>query len=126
MGEKRDLFFTVVNRNPVPVTLRGWGSNLTGSLVEMMGVAPGDEEDIAVRTNYSEGLHRRLVIPPGHYMVFRIGLMTKDLEGEHNASVFVDTDFHAFHVYFRFKVAKGSVTTMPKDLAFEHAFPVSD
>ncbi len=65
MGERRDLFFTVVNRNPVTVTLRGWGSNLTGSLVEMMGVAEGNETQILRRTNFSEGLTRRLLIPPG-------------------------------------------------------------
>ncbi len=46
MGEKRDLYFTVINRNPVSVTLRGWGANLTGSLVELMGVAEGNETQV--------------------------------------------------------------------------------
>lgn len=148
MGEKRDLYFTVLNRNPVGVTLRGWGSNLTGSLVELMGVAEGNETQviwqtsflfllcrskavffllqILQRSNFSTGLVRRLLIPPGHYMVFRIGVLTSaDAEGESNASVYVETDYHAFRVYFRFRVARGSLNTVPRELAFEDAFPVS-
>lgn len=136
MGERRDLYFSVLNRNPVPVTLRGWGSNLTGSLVEMMGVAPGAREETVLRrsANFSQdteegrGLKRRLLIPPDHYMVFRVAVSTAE-EGEEErevaASVFVDTDYHAFRVKFRFAVAKGSIATAPKDLTFEHAFPVS-
>lgn len=124
MGERRDLYFTVVNRNPVTVTLRGWGSNLTGSLVELMGVDLGDEADILRRANFSD-MPRRLAIPPGHYMVFRIGVLTKEREGATEATVFVDTDFHSFEVKFAFVVARGSLHTVPRELAFEPAFPVS-
>ncbi len=59
-------------------------------------------------------------------MVFRIGLLTTEMEGEYNASVFIDTDYHAFRVHFRFAVARGSLHTVPGELAFEHAFPVRD
>ena len=37
MGEKRDIYFAILNKNPIAVTLRGWGANLTGSLVEVIG-----------------------------------------------------------------------------------------
>ena len=53
MGEKRDLYFTIINRNPVGVNLRGWGSNLTGSLVELMGVDEGNETQILQRSNFT-------------------------------------------------------------------------
>lgn len=147
MGEKRDLYFTIINKNPVPVTLRGWGSNLTGSLVELMGVAQGLEPNILQRANFSGtpsahllftnifliiryvlfnflDMKRMLNIDPGHYMVFRIGIMTKDMEGETNATVFVDTDYHHFKVLFRFTVARGSLHTVPRELKFEPVFPV--
>ena len=125
MGERRDLYFAVVNDNPVGVTLRGWGSNLTGSLVELMGVERGNETQILRRANFS-GMTRRLYIPPGHYMVFRIGILTSsDAEGETAASVYVETDYHSFKVLFRYTVAKGSLHTVPRELIFEPAFPVS-
>ena len=148
MGEKRDLYFTIINKNPVPVTLRGWGSNLTGSLVELMGVAQGNETNILQRANFSGkknvfniscvlfsssfascvsflDMTRMLNINPGHYMVFRIGIMTKDVEGETNGTVFVDTDYHHFKVAFRFTVARGSLHTVPRELNFDPVFPVS-
>ena len=57
-------------------------------------------------------------------MVFRVGILTKDEEGETNGSVFVETDFHSFDVRFRFRVARGSLHTVPRELVFDPVFPV--
>ncbi len=124
MGEKRDLYFTILNRNPVPVTLRGWGANLTGTLVELMGVAEGNETDILEKGAFSD-MSRKLNVPPGFYMVFRIGIHTTEKEGATNGSVYVETDYHTFYVPFRFRVAKGSLHTVPRELIFDSVFPVS-
>ena len=59
-------------------------------------------------------------------MVFRVGIFTPNEEGETNATVFVDTDYHAFRVPFKFRVAKGSLNTVPRELIFDPAFPVMD
>lgn len=122
MGEKRDLYFTILNKNPVGVSLRGWGANLTGSLVELMGVDEGNETQILEHGSFS-GMTRKLTILPGYYMVFRIGIHTTDTEGAINATVFVDTDYHKFEVPFRFRVAKGSLHTVPRELIFDPVFP---
>lgn len=123
-SEKRDMYFTVINKNPVSVMLRGWGSNQTGALVELMGVGRGSEMDILQRANFS-GMTRKLIIHPGHYLVFRIGVNTRDQEGTIKASVFVETDHDALDVLFQYTVAEGSLHTVPKELVFEPAFPVS-
>ena len=123
MDERRDLYFTILNNNPVGVTLRGWGSNLTGIMVELMGVDSGNETHILQRGNFSD-MSRRLQIPPWHYMAFRIGIATKDTkEGQHNGTVYVETDRHKFEVPFTFTVARGSLNTVPRELAFEPVFP---
>ena len=88
-----------------------------------MGVEAGSQSDILRRANFSD-MTRRLKIPPGHYMVFRVGIFTPDEEGETNATVFVDTDYHAFRVPFKYRVAKGSLNTVPRELVFDPAFPV--
>ena len=125
MDERRDLYFTILNNNPVGATLRGWGSNLTGIMVELMGVEPGNETQILQRGNFSN-MARRLQIPPWHYMAFRIGIATRDTrEGQYNGTVYVETDRHKFEVPFTFTVAKGSLNTVPRELAFEPVFPVS-
>ena len=61
MDERRDLYFTILNNNPVGVTLRGWGSNLTGIMVELMGVDAGNETQILQRGNFSD-MSRRLQV----------------------------------------------------------------
>jgi hypothetical protein len=124
MGEKRDHYFTILNKNPVTINLDGWGSNLTGSLVELMGVEEGNETEILQRANFSN-MARKMSIPPGHYMVFRISIQTPEEEGMFNATVFIDTDYHAFLLPFRFRVAKGSLHTVPRELIFDPVFPVS-
>ena len=124
MGEKRDHYFTILNKNPVTINLDGWGSNLTGSLVELMGVEEGNETQILQRANFTN-MSRKLAIPPGHYMVFRISIQTPDEEGLTNATVFIDTDYHAFLLPFRFRVAKGSLHTVPRELIFDPVFPVN-
>lgn len=126
--ERRDGYFAIVNRNPVGVTLRGWGSNVTGSIVELMGIDSGNETQILQRRNFSDlPKRRRLHIPPDHFMVFRVGLLTpREVAGENDtkASVFVDTDRHSLDVYFRYRVAHGSLHTVPRELTLEPAFPV--
>ena len=123
MEERRDLYFTIVNNNPVGVTLRGWGSNLTGIMVELMGVEAGNETQVLQRGNFS-GMSRSLQIPPWHYMAFRIGIDTHDTrEGQYNGTVYVETDRHKFEVPFTFTVARGSLNTVPRELAFEPVFP---
>lgn len=51
MGDQRDIYFYVINENPVELRLRGWGSNLTRSAVELMGVEEGNITTIKQRNN---------------------------------------------------------------------------
>lgn len=80
---------------------------------------------ILQRQNFT-GMIRKLIIDPGHFMVFRIGVVTVDEEGEKEGTVFVETDYEKFDVRFKYKVAKGSLHTVPRDLVFDAAFPVSN
>ena len=80
MGEKRDIYFAILNKNPIGVTLRGWGASLAGSLVEVVGVDKGNETEILKRGTF-DGMTRKLIIPPGHYLIFRLGLYTTESEG---------------------------------------------
>lgn len=122
MNEKRDMYFALINKGPVKVILRGWGGNITGSLIELMGVAEGNETDVVARQNYTE-MHRRLYVAPKHYVIYRIGMLSGSVEGEFHASVFVSTEYEEISVPFRFRVARGSLSTSPQQLYFETAFP---
>ena len=97
MGEKRDIYFAILNKNPIAVTLRGWGANLTGSLVEVIGVDQGNETEILERASF-EGMTRKLIIPTGHYLIFRLGIHTTEVEGAFDGYVYVETSYHTFKV----------------------------
>ena len=49
VGESRDMFFYLINENPIPVELRGWGSNFSRSVVELAGTDRGGVTDILRR-----------------------------------------------------------------------------
>jgi len=122
MSERRDLYFALINKGPVKVVLRGWGGNITGSLIELMGIGPGAEAELVAKSNFT-GLARRLYVLPDHFILFRIGLLSGAEEGEFHASCFVSSEYEELRVPFRFRVAKGSLSTQPQQLAFDTAFP---
>ncbi|XP_068240543.1 transmembrane protein 131 isoform X9 [Palaemon carinicauda] len=144
MGEQRDLYFYVINENPVELRLRGWGSNLTRSAVELMGVEEGNMTTIRTRNNmtYSskstiwgqgvsgyadnlenEGEEPKLFLKPHHYAAFRIGVLTPDTEGIFIAESFVQTQFEQIKIPFRLRTADGSLSIVPNTLMFDNAFP---
>ncbi|XP_066949004.1 transmembrane protein 131 isoform X11 [Macrobrachium rosenbergii] len=144
MGEQRDLYFYVINENPVELRLRGWGSNLTRSAVELMGVEEGNITTIRTRNNmtYSskstiwgqgvsgyadnlenEGEEPKLFLKPHHYAAFRIGVLTPDTEGIFIAESFVQTQFEQIKIPFRLRTADGSLSIVPNTLMFDNAFP---
>ena len=84
----------------------------------------GNETKIASKQNYSD-LAKRLFVMPGHFVLYRIGLMSGSEEGQYQASVFVTTEFQELSVPFRFRVAKGSLSPQSQQLSFEPTFPVS-
>ena len=49
VGESRDMFFYLLNENPIPVELRGWGSNFSRSVVELAGTDRGGVAEILSR-----------------------------------------------------------------------------
>jgi hypothetical protein len=46
--------------------------SFSGTLIELMGVGEGGEEDVAGLTNITQ-LARKLYVLPGHYVVYRLG-----------------------------------------------------
>ena len=100
MSERRDLYFALINKGPVKVVLRGWGGNITGSLIELMGIGPGAEAELVAKSNFT-GLARRLYVLPDHFILFRIGLLSGAEEGEFHASCFVSSEYEELRVPFR-------------------------
>ena len=41
---------------------------------------------------------RKLIIQPGHYLIFRLGIHTTEAEGAFDGYVYVETSYHTFKV----------------------------
>ncbi|XP_045617513.2 transmembrane protein 131 isoform X2 [Procambarus clarkii] len=122
MGDQRDIYFYVINENPVELRLRGWGSNLTRSAVELMGVEEGNVTSIKNRNNMTYA-SKSLFLKPNYYAAFRIGVLTPDTEGIFVAESFVQTQFEQIKIPFRLRTADGSLSVVPNTLIFNNAFP---
>ncbi|XP_071538431.1 transmembrane protein 131 isoform X3 [Panulirus ornatus] len=122
MGDQRDIYFYVINENPVELRLRGWGSNLTRSAVELMGVEEGNMTTIKSRNNMTYA-SKSLFLKPHHYAAFRIGVLTPDTEGIFIAESFVQTQFEQIKIPFRLRTADGSLSVVPNTIVFHNAFP---
>ena len=53
VNDKKSCVFAVVNDNPVELKLRGWGSNLSHSIVELVAVSKGNVSEALLRNNFS-------------------------------------------------------------------------
>ncbi|XP_043192988.1 transmembrane protein 131-like [Amphibalanus amphitrite] len=122
VGESRDMYFYLLNENPIPVELRGWGSNFSRSVVELAGTDRGAEAEI-VRRHGGPYRDKHLVLKPHHYAIMRVGIVSPEREGLFVASAFVHTEFEQPTVPFRLRVALGSLSTVPAVVTFEKAFP---
>lgn len=49
----KEAHFAVINNNPVAVLLKSWGTNMTGALVELVGVEKGNQSTVLQRHSFS-------------------------------------------------------------------------
>ena len=49
----KEAYFALINNNPVAVLLKSWGTNMTGALVELMGVEEGNHSSVTQRHSFT-------------------------------------------------------------------------
>jgi hypothetical protein len=50
---QKEIHFAVINNNPVAVLLKSWGTNMTGALVDLIGVEEGNQSTVMQRHSFS-------------------------------------------------------------------------
>ncbi|KAJ4441386.1 hypothetical protein ANN_11241 [Periplaneta americana] len=120
---QKEAHFAVVNNNPVAVLLKSWGTNMTGALVELVGVEEGNRSTVLQRHSFSN-MSTTLVLMPGHYAVFRVFVEAPKTEGAILAEVFVKTQFERVVIPARMTVAHGNLEVLPESLVLDDCFPI--
>lgn len=52
-SSQKEAHFAVINKNPVAVLLKSWGTNTTGTLIELIGVEEGNLLTVLQRHSFS-------------------------------------------------------------------------
>ncbi|XP_066999356.2 transmembrane protein 131 [Anabrus simplex] len=121
-ASRKEAYFALINSNPVPVQLQSWGTNLTGAVVELMGVAVGNISSIKGRHKFNN-MNISSVVEPGQYAVFRVLVIAPETEGATLAEIFVQTQFENVVLPARMRVAHGRLEMLPQSLVLDDCFP---
>ncbi|XP_075545402.1 transmembrane protein 131 isoform X1 [Dermacentor variabilis] len=119
IGNKRSMFFVVINENPIEVVIKHWGTNMTKTLVELATEA---ENSSTLVGNYNfSSVVRKITLLPLHYALFRISVTAPETEGVFWGEASIETNHELLKVQFTMRTAKGSLMSDP--IVFENAFP---
>ncbi|KAK8769817.1 hypothetical protein V5799_013715 [Amblyomma americanum] len=119
IGNKRSMFFVVINENPIEVVIKHWGTNMTRTLVELATEAE-NSSTLVGNYNFSSS-PRRVSLLPLRYALFRISVTAPETEGVFWGEASIETNHEVLKVQFTMRTAKGSLMSDP--IVFENAFP---
>ncbi|KAK2580317.1 hypothetical protein KPH14_012554 [Odynerus spinipes] len=125
-GTENEAIFALENQNPVNIELHGWGVNMPGAVLELMGCQSGpadslDEElkNVTVCSNTGNQF-----IKPGFLAIFKIIVKAPMIEEDTIVGdVFVRTTYERFILPVFMRVAHGKISV--KKLVFTDCFPGS-
>ncbi|XP_012279930.1 transmembrane protein 131 [Orussus abietinus] len=123
-GTENEAIFALENQNPVNIELHGWGVNMPGAVLELMGCQQGPTD------LFNKGFRNITVcsqngnqnIKPGYLAVFKIKVKTPMVEEDTIVGdVFVRTTYERLTVPVFMRVAHGRIAM--KKLTFTDCFP---
>ncbi|XP_015119275.1 transmembrane protein 131 homolog isoform X2 [Diachasma alloeum] len=125
-GTENEAIFALENQNPVNIELHGWGVNMPGAVLELMGCQSGPTD------LFNKGVRNMSVcsntgnqsIKPGYLAIFKIKVKTPMIEEDTIVGdVFVRTTYERLTVPVYMRVAHGRISL--KKLTFSDCFPGS-
>lgn len=125
-GTENEAIFALENHNPVNIELHGWGVNMPGAVLELMGCQNGPTELFNKGTrNITVCSHSgNQSIKPGYLAIFKIKVKTPMVEEDTIVGdVFVRTTYERLTVPVYMRVAHGRISL--KKLIFTDCFPGS-
>ncbi|XP_008207841.1 transmembrane protein 131 isoform X2 [Nasonia vitripennis] len=125
-GTENEGIFALENQNPVSIELHGWGVNMPGAVLELMGCqsGPTDLFNKGVRNITACSVTGNQSIKPGYLAIFKIKVKTPYVEEDTIVGdVFVKTTYERLTVPVYMRVAHGKISM--KKLTFTDCFPGS-
>ncbi|KAG7204441.1 hypothetical protein KM043_004877 [Ampulex compressa] len=123
-GTENEAIFALENQNPINIDLHGWGVNMPGAALELMGCqsGPPDSLDKELRNITACSHTGNQYIRPGFLAIFKIKVKTPMVEEDTIVGdVFVRTTYERFTLPVYMQVAYGRISL--KKLIFTDCFP---
>ncbi|XP_033217734.1 transmembrane protein 131 isoform X2 [Belonocnema kinseyi] len=125
-GTENEGIFALENQNPVNIELHGWGVNMPGAVLELMGCqhSPTGLFNKGYRNITACSITGNQSIKPGYLAIFKIKVKTPSVEEDTIfGDVFVRTTYERLTVPVFMRVAHGRISL--KKLTFTDCFPGS-
>ncbi|XP_023247785.1 transmembrane protein 131 [Copidosoma floridanum] len=125
-GTENEGIFALENQNPVNIELHGWGVNMPGAVLELVGCqsGPTDLFNRGIRNITACSTTGNQNLKPSYLAIFKIKVKTPHIEEDTIVGdVFVKTFYERLTVPVYMRVAHGKITM--KRLKFTNCFPGS-
>lgn len=125
-GTENEAIFALENTNPINIELHGWGVNMPGAVIELMGCqnTPSKYIEKEIKNITICSYSGNQSIKPGYLAIFKIKVKTQIIEDDTIVGdVFVRTNYERLIVPVYMRVAHGKISL--KKLIFTDCFPGS-
>uniref|UniRef100_A0ABD2W8B9 Transmembrane protein 131-like N-terminal domain-containing protein n=1 Tax=Trichogramma kaykai TaxID=54128 RepID=A0ABD2W8B9_9HYME len=123
-GTENESIFALENQNPVSIDLHGWGVNIPGAVLELMGCQSGPTTlfNKGVRNISSCSVTSSQSIKPRYLAIFKIKVNTPQVEEDAIiGDVFIKTNYEKLTIPVYMRVADGRIAI--QTLTFTDCFP---
>ncbi|KAG5882529.1 hypothetical protein JTB14_038140 [Gonioctena quinquepunctata] len=119
---RKDVYFMVVNHNPVTLYLKKVHSSIPMTQVGIQGCGSDDYRLVLFQPSFSN-LTRCQNLKPNHYAIIKVLVSTSHVEGQVWGDLYVETQFENLKVPVHFKIAPGRLDISSDKLIFDQCFP---
>ncbi|CAH1777102.1 unnamed protein product [Owenia fusiformis] len=123
VGEQRSMTFSLNNVNPLEIVVPMIITNLPRVKVTLLGLEKGEGRQLTKQHNISGLETNPLVIPPGHFAVFKAVVSAPKEEGYFINNISISTQYENLQIPLKLRAAKGSLTLKGSNILLSNAFP---
>ncbi|CAH1159345.1 unnamed protein product [Phaedon cochleariae] len=119
---KKEIYFMIVNHNPVSLHLKHVHSSIPMTQVEVQGCGSGDHRLVLFQPTFTN-LTKCHHLKSNQYAVLKVTVTTSHVEGQVWGEIYIETQFENLKVPVHFKIAPGRLDVSSDKLVFDHCFP---
>ncbi|XP_060530816.1 transmembrane protein 131 isoform X2 [Cylas formicarius] len=119
---KKEVYFMVINPNPVSLHINSVRSSVPMTKVELYGCSNGDHKMALLQTSF-KNLTKCHNVAAQQYAIIKMSVATNHIDGQVWGDILIETAFEVLSVPVHFKIAFGKLEIEPDGLILDSCFP---